>query len=110
MIGMTFLSFLVLLAIGAIVAAVFHFGLRYRFLEGFDAFVAKVVLGWAGAWLGSPVLGYWSYHIENVYLIPAILGSITAVVLNVVAWKAVLKAFTGQSTAEKPAATFSKAA
>lgn len=110
MIGMSFLSFLVLLAIGAIVAAVFHYGLRYRFMEGWDAFFAKVALGWAGAWLGSPVLGYWSYHFENVYLIPAILGSITAVVLNVVAWKAVLKTFSGRPAAEKPAATFGKAA
>jgi uncharacterized membrane protein YeaQ/YmgE (transglycosylase-associated protein family) len=110
MIGMSFLSFLVLLGIGAIVAAVFHFGLRYRILEGFDAFFAKVVLGWVGAWLGSPIFGYWSYRVGNLYLVPAILGAITAVVLNVVAWKAVAKVFASQPTAEKGIPGFSKAA
>ena len=66
MIGMSFLSFLVLLGISVIVAGVFHYGLRYRFLEGLDAVYAKLVFAWVGAWLGSPVLGSWSYKIEDV--------------------------------------------
>ncbi len=110
MIGMSFLSFIVLLAIGVIVAAVFHFGLRYRFLDGLDAVFAKLALGWLGAWLGSPVFGHWSYRIQEVYLIPAVLGSITAVMLNVVAWKAATKAFAGRPTVEKSAPSFPKAA
>ena len=57
MIGMSFLSFLLLLVIAVVVAAVFHFGLRYRFLEGWDCFLGKIGLGWLGGWLGSPVLG-----------------------------------------------------
>lgn len=110
MIGMSFLSFLLLLAIGVIVAAVLHYGLRYRFLDGVDAVFAKVAMGWLGAWLGSPVFGHWSYKFENVYLVPAILGSITAVMLNVIAWKALEKVFAGRPAAEKGAPGFPKAA
>ena len=57
MIGMGFVSFLLLLGIGVIVAAVLHYGFRRRFLDGVDALFAKVALGWLGAWLGSPVFG-----------------------------------------------------
>jgi uncharacterized membrane protein YeaQ/YmgE (transglycosylase-associated protein family) len=110
MIGMSFLSFVILLGIGVIVAAVSHFVLRYRFLEGFDSFFAKIALGWFGAWLGSPVLGYWSYKFENVYIVPAILGSITAVLLNVVAWKALMKVFTPRPVADKSTQEFKAAA
>ena len=45
MIGMSFLSFLLLLAIGVIVAVVLHYGFRYRFLEGLDGVFAKVDMG-----------------------------------------------------------------
>lgn len=93
MIGMNFLSFLVLLGISVIVVAVFHYTLRYRFLEGIDAIYAKVVFAWIGAWLGSPVLGHWFYQIGNVYVVPAFLGAITALVLNGVTWKALTKVF-----------------
>lgn len=111
MIGMSFLSFFVLLGISVIVAGVFHYGLRYRFLEGIDAAYAKVVLAWIGAWLGSPVLGYWSYKIENVYLVPALIGAITVLVMNVVGWRAAVKLVSSiQPTTEKGAPTFSKAA
>jgi len=103
MIGMSFLSFVVLLGISVIVAGLFHYGLRYRVLEGIDAIYAKLVIAWIGAWLGSPVLGYWSFKIENVYLIPALGGAITALVLNGVAWKALAKLLLGHPTTEKGA-------
>jgi hypothetical protein len=103
MIGMSFLTFLVLLGIGVIVAGIFHYALRYRVLEGIDALYAKIAIAWFGAWLGSPVLGYWSYKIENVYLAPAILGAITALVLNGVGWKAAAKVFSVQLTTQKGA-------
>lgn len=110
MIGMSFFSFLVLLGIGVIVAAVLHYGLRYRFLDGIDAAFAKVALGWVGAWLGSPVFGYWSYKFQDVYIVPAVLGSITVVMLNVVAWKAMAKVFAGRPTVEKSTPGIPKAA
>ena len=110
MIGMSFLSFLVLLGISVIVVGVFHYGLRYRFLEGIDAVFAKIVIAWIGAWLGSPVLGHWFYKIENVYLVPAFLGAITALVLNGMAWRALAKVFAIQPTAGKGAPPIGKAA
>lgn len=110
MIGMSFLSFLLLLAIGVIVAVVLHYGFRYRFLESLDAVFAKVAMGWLGAWLGSPVLGHWWFKFENVYIIPAILGSITAVMLNVVGWRALDKVMNGKPATEKGTPAMPKAA
>lgn len=80
MIGMNFWAFLVLLVAGLIGAVVMHYVARYRILEGFDGFVGKVIVGWLGAWLGSPVLGHWfePVKIANVYLIPALLGAFVA--------------------------------
>jgi uncharacterized membrane protein YeaQ/YmgE (transglycosylase-associated protein family) len=87
MFEMNFLSFLVLFVIGALVAVVYHNVLGYRFLEGNDALVGKWMVAWLGAWLGSPVLGHWLWKIENVYLVPAILGAIVAVHLTVLTGK-----------------------
>jgi uncharacterized membrane protein YeaQ/YmgE (transglycosylase-associated protein family) len=91
MVGMGFTSFLCLTIIAAIVAFVYHYGLRYRFLEGHDAFVGKLMVGWLGAWLGSPVIGHWLGKVEGVYIVPAILGAIVAIHLNVLGWKAAIK-------------------
>lgn len=87
MLGMSFVSFAVLLVIGAVVAVVYHHILGYRFLEGNDALFGKLIVGWFGAWLGSPVLGYWSWKIENLYIVPAILGAIVAIHLNTLLWR-----------------------
>jgi uncharacterized membrane protein YeaQ/YmgE (transglycosylase-associated protein family) len=91
MVGMGFTSFLSLTIIAAIVALVYHYGLRYRFLEGHDAFLGKFMVGWLGAWLGSPIIGHWLWKVENVYVVPAVLGAIVAIHLNVLGWKAVTK-------------------
>jgi uncharacterized membrane protein YeaQ/YmgE (transglycosylase-associated protein family) len=42
-----------------------------------------VIVGWFGAWLGSPVFGHWLWRIENVYVVPSILGAIATVYLTV---------------------------
>ncbi len=83
MIGMDFLSFLILLIISVVIAGIMHYGFKYRVRPGFDSFISKVVFGWIGAWLGSPVLGYWFSGIayENVYIIPAILGCLAILVV-----------------------------
>jgi uncharacterized membrane protein YeaQ/YmgE (transglycosylase-associated protein family) len=49
----------------------------YRMLEGFDGFLWDWVIGSAGAWLGSPVLGDWFHRaaIGHTYVIPAFLGA-----------------------------------
>ena len=59
MIGMSFISFLILLIISVVVSVVLHYGLKYYATPGFESFCFKVVLAWVGAWLGSPVFGYW---------------------------------------------------
>ena len=79
MLGMSFLSFLILTLIGAVVAAVYHWVLRYRLLAGSDSAFGKLVVGWVGAWLGSPILGHWLWKVENIYVVPAILGAIASI-------------------------------
>lgn len=78
MIGMDFVSFIILLVISIVVSAILHFGLKYYIRPGVYSFVSKVVLGWIGAWLGTPVFGRWfeGVNYEGVYIIPAILGSL----------------------------------
>lgn len=91
MLGMSFVSFAVLLIIGAVVAVVYHSIARYRFLEGNDVLFGKLSIGWFGAWLGSPVIGHWLWRIENVYVVPAILGAIAAIHLTTLMWKGLAK-------------------
>jgi len=99
MIGMGFASFLTLLIISAVVSAIVHFA-GYRVLPGAEGYLGKLIVGWIGGWIGSPVLGYWGRAIRNgnVHLIPAILGSIAAIFMQV----AVLRLF---GTLRKPALT-----
>lgn len=89
MIGMDFISFLVIVVISLVVSAVFHFALGYRVMPGWGSYAGKVVLGWVGGWLGSPVLGHWwePLRYEQVYVIPAILGSAALIVLAVDCFK-----------------------
>jgi uncharacterized membrane protein YeaQ/YmgE (transglycosylase-associated protein family) len=106
MLGMSFLSFLVVTIIGAVVAVTYHDIFRYRFLEGTDARFGKLIIGWLGAWLGSPVFGNWFWKIENVYIIPAILGAAAAIHLSVLVWKArakliKMRALAAESTREE---------
>jgi uncharacterized membrane protein YeaQ/YmgE (transglycosylase-associated protein family) len=106
MIGMNFGGFFVLLVAGVIAAAVVHYVAGYRFLEGIDGFLGKVIVGWAGAWLGSPVLGHWFERVKigNIYLIPALLGAFAGAFVVVATAKAVAKAFAPSiiSGAESP--------
>ena len=90
MIGMHFWAFLVLLVAGVVAAAVLHYLIRYRFLEGLDGFLCKVIVGWVGAWLGSPVLGHWfgPVKLAGIYLIPALLGAFAGAFALTATWKA----------------------
>jgi uncharacterized membrane protein YeaQ/YmgE (transglycosylase-associated protein family) len=89
MIGMGFGAFLALLIISAILSAIVH-GAGYGVLSGREGYFAKLIIGWIGGWIGSPVLGYWGGGMAsgNVYLIPAILGSIAAIFMEVAALRA----------------------
>ena len=94
MIGVNFGAFLVLLVAGVIAAAVVHYVAGYRILEGIDGFLGKVIVGWAGAWLGSPILGHWFERVKiaNIYLIPALLGAFAGAFAIVATAKAMAKA------------------
>ena len=75
MIGMCFLSFLWLLIIAGVVSAVMYFALNIRLKAGYWM---QLIVSWVGAWLGSPVFGHWfeQVRLEQVYIIPAILGAV----------------------------------
>lgn len=85
MIGMEFIEFLILLIIAIVVAAIYHYGIKYYVTPGIDSFISKIIVGWIGAWLGTPVLGYWFEGLAwgNVYIIPAVLGSLALTLLVV---------------------------
>jgi uncharacterized membrane protein YeaQ/YmgE (transglycosylase-associated protein family) len=76
MIGMDFISFLILLIISVVVSGILHFGFKYYIVSGYGSYLSKVLVGWIGAWLGSPVFGHWwqGLNYKEVYIIPAILG------------------------------------
>ena len=95
MIGMGFGAFAVLLIAGLVASFVVHYVIRYRFFEGFDGFLGKWTIAWIGAWLGSPVLGHWfePLKVENVYLVPALLGALAGAFFVTVTGKALAKAF-----------------
>ena len=85
MIGMHFGSFILLLIISVVVSLILHYGLSFYVTPGFGSFLGKVVLGWLGGWLGSPVLGHWgpSVNQDQTFIIPAILGCLALLVLAV---------------------------
>ncbi len=86
---MNFISFIILLAISVIVAVILHFVFNYYVRQKWNSIFSEIVFGWIGAWLGSPVLGYWfkGWKYDNVYIIPAILGSLALFVIIVEVFK-----------------------
>ena len=97
MIGMNSISFLILLIISVAVSAILHYHFKYYVTPGHWSFCSKVVVGWIGAWLGSPVFGHWpnripSLHYAEVWYIPAILGALALIIVAVdVATMAVMR-------------------
>jgi len=85
MIGMDFISFLILLVISIIVSVVLHYVIKFYIRPGLVSFLSKVVFGWIGAWLGTPVFGRWFNGVcyEDVFIIPAILGSLAIMVIMI---------------------------
>jgi uncharacterized membrane protein YeaQ/YmgE (transglycosylase-associated protein family) len=90
MIGMSFLSFLVLLVFALIAAGVVHYIIRYRLFQGYDGFVAKTIAAWIGGWLGSPVLGHWftAAKYADIYIVPALIGAFVGAFVTTAYWKA----------------------
>jgi uncharacterized membrane protein YeaQ/YmgE (transglycosylase-associated protein family) len=104
MIGMGFGAFLTLFVISFITAVVLHLVIRYRFMSGYDGFLAKWIVGWVGAWIASPVLGHWfaGFAIGGQYIIPAFLGAFSAAFMMTAVCKALAKARTaGAESSER---------
>jgi uncharacterized membrane protein YeaQ/YmgE (transglycosylase-associated protein family) len=82
---MDFMSFFVLLIISVVVSGILHFGLKYYVVPGVWSYLSKVVIGWVGAWLGTPVFGRWwvGANYEAVYIVPAILGCLALLIFAV---------------------------
>ena len=85
MVGMDFISFLILLIISIVVSAILHFGCKYYIVSGWWSYLSKVLIGWFGAWLGSPVFGHWweGLNYNQVYIVPAILGCLLFLIFAV---------------------------
>ena len=76
-----FLSWLWLTIIAAVISVVWYYVLKVRSAGGFWA---QAIVGWIGAWLGTPVFGNWHFlTINHICIIPAVLGSIAANMLCV---------------------------
>jgi len=67
---MNFEAFVVVSVAGLVAAAIVHYLVGYRILDGFDGFLGKVMAGWLGAWLGSPIIGHWVYAGQNRRYLP----------------------------------------
>jgi len=82
-IGMDFLSFLVLLGISVVVAAARIVVSPSARRSGLEVF-ADLTVAWLGGWLGPPVLGFWfeGVRYKAVFIFPALLGAAAAVVLK----------------------------
>jgi uncharacterized membrane protein YeaQ/YmgE (transglycosylase-associated protein family) len=84
-IAMDFMSFLVLLIISIVVCGILHYGFKYYIVPGLWSYLSKVVIGWVGARLGTPVFGEWweGVNYGDVYYVPAILGCLLLVIFAV---------------------------
>ena len=83
---MDFLPFLVLLVISVIISLIVFFVGGFR-IEGLKChgLCPLIIIGWIGGWLGSPVFGHWCkpLSIDNVYIVPATIGTIVAICLYI---------------------------
>ncbi len=83
-----FINFLILLVISAAVSAILHYGLRYYVTPGGWSFVSKVVVGYIGAALGTPLLGKWwegdaGVTYGDISFLPAIVGAFALLILAI---------------------------
>lgn len=80
MIGMSFAAFLVLAVIAVVVSLIMHYVVKVKLISGY---IVELIIAWIGGWLGAPVLGHWfePVRLDQVYIIPAILGAFAALFL-----------------------------
>jgi uncharacterized membrane protein YeaQ/YmgE (transglycosylase-associated protein family) len=103
LIGMHFLSFLILLILSAFATAVLRWGVRYRFFDGADGFFAAWIAGWICAWLGPLVFGHWfgPVMLWDIYIIPALIGAFVGSFIPTVSCRALATAWAQPRTLER---------
>jgi uncharacterized membrane protein YeaQ/YmgE (transglycosylase-associated protein family) len=77
---------------------VLHYGVRYGRLPGLDGFLGKCIVGWVGAWLGSPVLGHSAWRIANLYVISGIIGAFAGAFLVTASLRNACRCNAGESS------------
>jgi uncharacterized membrane protein YeaQ/YmgE (transglycosylase-associated protein family) len=57
----------------------------HNIAPGWWSYLSKVLIGWVGARLGSPVFGHWwqGLNYKEVYIVPAILGCLLLLIFAV---------------------------
>jgi uncharacterized membrane protein YeaQ/YmgE (transglycosylase-associated protein family) len=102
LIGMRFLSFLSLLILSAFAAAVLHWAVRYRFLQGAEGFFSGWIVGWICAWLGPAVFGHWfgSVMLWNIYVVPALVGAFAGAFLATAVCRAAASVWSPKASVE----------
>lgn len=85
MIAQNSITFLILAAIAIVAAAILHYGCKYYVKDDIWSFLSKCIVGWFGAWLGSPIAGHWlhGWNYKDVYYIPAAIGAVGAIIIAV---------------------------
>src|SRR5262249_45005692 len=78
---MSFASFVTLFVIGAVCALCVYGMTKMEMLRAPEGYLLDLIAGWIGAWIGTPVVGHWSWMVTetNVYLVPAVVGSLAAI-------------------------------
>jgi uncharacterized membrane protein YeaQ/YmgE (transglycosylase-associated protein family) len=91
MIDMNFMEFLALSIVSLIAAWVVHYLIHYRYFQHLDGFFWDWIGAWVFAWVASPVLGHWvvRLRVDNVYLIPALLGGFIGAFCATAIWKGI---------------------
>ena len=90
---MGFEGFLTLLGISVVVSGILHYGVKFYVTAGTWSFIAKCVVGYAGAMLGAYFFGNWGPSYGGVDIIPAALGSAALLILLI----DVVKIWVGQA-------------
>ena len=83
--AMDFNGFITLLIISVVVSAILHYGLKYYVTPGLWSFCSKIVVGWIGAWIGTPLFGSWwaGVAVGPVFIVPAVLGALGLLIVAV---------------------------
>ncbi len=82
---MDFMSFLILLVVSIAVSAVLHYWFKFYITADTWSFISKVIVGWFGASLGTPIFGKWCAWLSygDIYVVPAALGAFALLVVAI---------------------------